>query len=60
MTSYLKVLTGLHRLSTSWIDAEYILDLKLPRGQKMFSESSTSSSVIYEIKCYSRRSNVGA
>ncbi|KAL9122255.1 MAG: hypothetical protein Q9187_001190 [Circinaria calcarea] len=47
-------------LTTSWIDAEYILDLKLARSQRMFSESSTKSSVIYEIKCSSSRSGVEA
>ena len=39
------------RLTTSWVDANFIVDRKLPSGNRMFSKSPAEVRVTYIIKC---------
>ena len=53
-----RILSFVSRLTTSWVDAEYVLDLKLPGNQRLFSETILQSTVVYEFKCHSSKTGV--
>ena len=40
------------RLSTSFVDAEFVLDVKIKNGRRMFHEEPVDRKVTFEIKCH--------
>ena len=53
-------MTRLRRLTTSWVDAEFILDLKFSSGRRMFDITPHKVRVVYEFVCSSRLSKDGS
>ena len=47
----------IHRLTTSWVDAEFILDLKFLSGRRVFVEEPYKRTVVYELSCRSKDGN---
>lgn len=54
------ILTLQTRITTTWVDAEFILDLKFPSGRRMFDDTPHRVRVIYEFVCSSRLSKDGS
>ena len=48
------------RVTTTWVDAEFILDLKFASGRRMFDETPHRVRVVYEFICSSRLSRDGS